>query len=658
MSESDAHAHAPVYEPIFGDDARGNGDASYDPFASLQSDGAVSGVSEERRGGGVSNYEQRRQDLLDSARAAQAAFVTDHEQGRQPEEDDTDSEGNQSGAGSTDDKRELPPGFAFPVTTQIMQFLNKISTQPGPPLPGEATLRALQRYQSNGSHGSRTSGASTTSSQPRNRGSGDADSTRRNDEHTLSDRENVSLSEQPPSSTPANTGSAQVEDASAQSESASQENETPNSVTASKPKKTQTPNGTDSTAKSSRKSAYATFIQTLKEPRAADTVAAIKALVLHFFKEAAALQREDGDAAPVWDDVPGQDSALARQFQAAMRKLEAKMRANAQWKNDCEEAWAATCEALEKFVLLKLHGAFFCATDRERTLDQALCDRIKSLTFVRASHLDVHHFGRNNLEQWQKAGSELAKMNEFKSPRDKVICVLNACRLLSSLLGDDGRLPGADDLLPALIFVLLKENPRNVHSNVSYIASFRNPARLKGEAGYFFTQLASAAAFVQTLDSSMLSSVSASQFDALVAHCQRKLAEDAAFSFGWEGIRPEEEAKVLAEAQGVSHGAEAILPLRDAQQETSDVAVGLDKAAVTLGELLSESEPSPASTVEAWKAQRLRFKDRTAESLTLGEVSELLEEYKALASVVDALAVTRSPDSAKNGATLDDDDSI
>ena len=58
------------------------------------------------------------------------------------------------------------------------------------------------------------------------------------------------------------------------------------------------------------------------------------------------------------------------------------------------------------------------------------------------------------------------KLNDYKAPRDKLLCLQNGCKVLCRCL-DDGRKPtGADDLLALLVYVLIQVNPHNLWSNL------------------------------------------------------------------------------------------------------------------------------------------------------------------------------------------------
>ncbi|KAH9299036.1 hypothetical protein KI387_030718, partial [Taxus chinensis] len=108
------------------------------------------------------------------------------------------------------------------------------------------------------------------------------------------------------------------------------------------------------------------------------------------------------------------------------------------------------------------------------------------------------------------AQKELQKINTYKAPRDKLVCILNCCRVINNLLlnvsmATNDNPPGADDFLPVLIYVTIKANPPQLHSNLLYIQRYRRQSRLVSEAAYFFTNLVSAESFVSNMDAKSLS---------------------------------------------------------------------------------------------------------------------------------------------------------
>lgn len=66
--------------------------------------------------------------------------------------------------------------------------------------------------------------------------------------------------------------------------------------------------------------------------------------------------------------------------------------------------------------------------------------------------------------------SELLKINHYKAPRDKMICILNCCKVIFGLIrhtsGTSPEATSADAFVPVLIFVVLRANPENLLSNV------------------------------------------------------------------------------------------------------------------------------------------------------------------------------------------------
>lgn len=107
-------------------------------------------------------------------------------------------------------------------------------------------------------------------------------------------------------------------------------------------------------------------------------------------------------------------------------------------------------------------------------MDERICNKIHKLSnFIQPKHLDIRDMPEDiSEERWEASASELRMMSKFKSPRDKLICILNCCRIVTFLLtkatSETGRQPGADEFLPALIYGVIRANPDNLYSNVEY----------------------------------------------------------------------------------------------------------------------------------------------------------------------------------------------
>ncbi|KAF8788397.1 GTPase-activating protein and VPS9 like protein [Argiope bruennichi] len=75
---------------------------------------------------------------------------------------------------------------------------------------------------------------------------------------------------------------------------------------------------------------------------------------------------------------------------------------------------------------------------------------------------------------WPSARAELININAYKTPRDKIQCVLRCCNTIMNLLSmaSNKSVPAADDLMPVLVYVLIKANPPNLLSTVQYVNTF------------------------------------------------------------------------------------------------------------------------------------------------------------------------------------------
>ena len=156
--------------------------------------------------------------------------------------------------------------------------------------------------------------------------------------------------------------------------------------------------------------------------------------------------------------------------------------------------------------------------------DDILAQKVRIYGWVQEEHLDippVDSGGKRFLSLAQQGkllfyevqvvlqidGSlELLKIKSYRAPRDKVICILNCCKVIfGTLYQVDTHVVGtdmsgflrnaktadtsADSFVPLLIYVVLQANPEHLVSNVQYIMRFRNQDKLGGEAGYYLSSL-------------------------------------------------------------------------------------------------------------------------------------------------------------------------
>lgn len=173
---------------------------------------------------------------------------------------------------------------------------------------------------------------------------------------------------------------------------------------------------------------------------------------------------------------------------------------------DCDEQGITNAaEGLEKFVLKQLYGQLFGNDESIEAEDKKLYRRIGCMRWVDFYHLEVPAIDPHLLEL---GISELRRMNTYKAPRDKLVCILNSCRVIGNVLKKEmgtSRPASADDFLPLLIYSVLQANPPSLVSNIEYVACFRHPDRMMGEEAYFFTALQSAVEFIREVGPDQLS---------------------------------------------------------------------------------------------------------------------------------------------------------
>ncbi|KIJ55288.1 hypothetical protein M422DRAFT_23899 [Sphaerobolus stellatus SS14] len=208
------------------------------------------------------------------------------------------------------------------------------------------------------------------------------------------------------------------------------------------------------------------------------------------------------------------------------------------WHNMNQQEFDNASEAMEKLVMNRLYDYTFqpllppslrTTDDLER--DHVLKQRILLFGWLREEHLDVPKGsdgpgGKEIKGFLDFAGQELLKINHYKAPRDKLICILNSCKVIFGLIRHVKQSEGADAFIPILIYVVLKASPDHLISNIEYISRFRRPEKLQGEAGYYLSSLMGAVSFIETMDHSSLSNITQEEFEKNVELAVESLPEE------------------------------------------------------------------------------------------------------------------------------------
>ncbi|KAI0366973.1 hypothetical protein BV20DRAFT_951057 [Pilatotrama ljubarskyi] len=203
--------------------------------------------------------------------------------------------------------------------------------------------------------------------------------------------------------------------------------------------------------------------------------------------------------------------------------ISARMRESEVWRNASEAEFDNAMEGMEKLVMNRLYDFTFTpqvakavpprpvtADDLER--DRVLSQRIALFKWIEPKHLDVPE-GEGSEGFLMFAQQELLKINHYKAPRDKLICILNCCKVIFGLIRHLHKDESADTFVPILIYVVIKANPPHLLSNVEFINRFRNPAKLQSEAGYYLSSLMGAVSFIETMDHTSLSNITQEEFE-------------------------------------------------------------------------------------------------------------------------------------------------
>ncbi|CCE78784.1 Piso0_000813 [Millerozyma farinosa CBS 7064] len=156
--------------------------------------------------------------------------------------------------------------------------------------------------------------------------------------------------------------------------------------------------------------------------------------------------------------------------------------------------------------------------------------KLEQFSWVNGAHLDVNisdiNRSNGNFNFIDYAIKELNKINNYRAPRDKIICILNSCKIIFNFLKLNNQETNADAFMPLLILVTMKAKIPHLISNMNYIENYRGEEWLShGETSYYLSSLQGAIGFISNLGFDDLT-IDRSEYDAHIeaweAHQKQK----------------------------------------------------------------------------------------------------------------------------------------
>ncbi|KAK7933465.1 hypothetical protein WMY93_004361 [Mugilogobius chulae] len=177
-----------------------------------------------------------------------------------------------------------------------------------------------------------------------------------------------------------------------------------------------------------------------------------------------------------------------------LRYLYGAMARDAIWQYASEDQLQDAQMAIERSVMNRIFKlAFYPNQDGDILRDQLFHEHIQRLSKVVTANHKALQIPEVYLKEapWPSAQSEIRSIN----------CILRMCSTIMNLLSlaNEDSVPGADDFVPVLVFVLIRANPPCLLSTVQYINNFY-ASRLSGEECYWWMQFTAALEFIKTID--------------------------------------------------------------------------------------------------------------------------------------------------------------
>lgn len=243
---------------------------------------------------------------------------------------------------------------------------------------------------------------------------------------------------------------------------------------------------------------FTDFLETMKDPKASDLVRSIKIFIKSFEEQ----QKKRRRRLKSESEALQEDGVMVQEFVARMQGIICR---HILWKDGSLIQDAV--EGLEKYVMSKIWGTTFGIAEEDRDKDERykrLCDALEFLDLhsVIGDGVVFEDTVVDSLDACiLNAQEHMMKMDRYKAPRDKLLCLVNVQKILEDGIQGvhSNSFRGADAFFPLMILTVVRTKPPCLCSNIEYIRRFRG-RRMSGKFDFMLSYLESVAMYLDTVD--------------------------------------------------------------------------------------------------------------------------------------------------------------
>ena len=159
-------------------------------------------------------------------------------------------------------------------------------------------------------------------------------------------------------------------------------------------------------------------------------------------------------------------------------------------------------EKIEDYIFRQIYK--YVIPPRKLNEDNIFFKKTQDLGLVTPNMLDIKNISINQLDYSIKC---IEKLDDVKSINDKLNCIREAHAALNNVIkfssGSDSN-AGQDEITPLFQYIIIKAQPKKIHTNISYIKAFLDESDLSGSKGFLISQLESAISYIEKIDIDLL----------------------------------------------------------------------------------------------------------------------------------------------------------